>query len=385
MSVLIFNTIDLFVFSGIILAAIIAHTFASNEVLPLSSEYRTKLALSIMAVMAIDLVARLDLKLAPETLRAAKYALNSAYFLLQPLPVSLGLMYLFSLFREKRFTYGERALFLLPFFAGAALVAANCFTGLVFTIDGNNAYRRGPGVFLYAAINYSYIVPAFALVMRHRDIIKRRTLLTVLAYTIIPCAGSLAQLICYGIVTTWPTYALAILIAYIFLESRRSDRDYLTGVLNRQSFDTRVYKRMARAKHLGPFALVIVDIDRFKTINDAFGHDKGDEILQVASGILSHSIAGTDTLARYGGDEFIMLIETSDEQVVHGIIRRFDANIEEWSRRDPAGFALSLSAGFALYNPLKHASYKELFKEADAALFSRKAERRDQTFRLTRT
>ncbi len=243
-------------------------------------------------------------------------------------------MYLFSLFHERRFSSAQRVLFFLPFIVGCALMAYSLFTGFVFTIDGTNAYRRGPGMVFLAAINYSYIVPAAILILKRRDAIKRRTLLIVIAYTVIPCAGSLLQLLFYGIITAWPSFVLALLVITVFLENRRSDRDYLTGLLNRQSFDARAYRRIEPRDSRGGFALVVIDLDRFKAINDAYGHDKGDEILQVAAGILTHSLSVNDTIARYGG-----------------------------------AYGLSMSAGYAILDPASGEGFDSLFRRADALMF----------------
>lgn len=377
MSIALFNTLDLYLFSILLLAGIIAHTLARREPLPLSAIYRTALSVGIILIMALDGAARLPLSLPPDTLRTVRYILNFSYLLLQPLPVSLGLMYLFSLFRERPFSPGATILFMLPVLAGAALMAYSLGTGFIFTVDSSGSYHRGPGMFLFAVINYSFILPSTALVIHYRDRIKRCTLISVIAFTLLPCAGSLAQLLSYGTVTAWPSFALAVAITNLFLEGRRSDRDYLTGLLNRQSFDALVHRRIAAFDSRGGFTLVVADLDRFKDINDRFGHDFGDEVLQEAASILSHSISDSDAVACYGGDEFVIILETVDGEVSSRVLARIEGNFERRNRNAPVGLSLSVSAGAAVYDPARHGEFSDLFKEADGKMFEAKRERKE--------
>ncbi len=370
-----YNYIDIHIFSILLLLIIIIHTYRYNGDLSLSARYRTWLAFTILIISLLDILSRSDLPIGGNTLHKIKFAVNFAYLSIQSLPVSLGLLYLFSLFREKRFSLPSHLLFLLPFFAGCVLMVYSLFTDYVFYIDGANVYHRGPGMFIFAIINYSFILPALGLVIYYRDTIKKQTLLTVLIYTLIPCIGSLLQLLFYGIITAWPSFSIALLIIYLFLESRRSDRDYLTGLWNRQSFETRIYSRMEQYTRKGPFALVVIDLNKFKNINDTYGHDKGDEILQTAGTILDHSLSASDTLARYGGDEFVIILETEETQIVKKVLDRINRNIEDWNRTSNNPFTLSLSAGYEIFNPDIHRDYDELFQRADEMMFRNKKTR----------
>lgn len=372
-TIAVFNSIDIILFSIAILLIIIAQGFNGKGYLPLSARYRTVMAFSILIILVLDLLARTAGPFTGTMQHQFRYGVNFAYMILQPLPVSLGLMYLFSIFRERPFPLKWHMVFLLPFFAGCIVMGYSLFTDWIFYIDADNVYRRGPGMFAFGIINYSYIVPAAALILRYRDAVKRRTLVTVIAFTIIPCAGSLLQLFAYGIVTAWPSFVLAQVIVYFFLESRRSDRDYLTGMMNRQSFEAKAYARIMQIPRKGPFTLVMIDLDKFKAINDNFGHDKGDEALQAAAAILSHSVSVSDTVARYGGDEFVLLLETGDLRVAESVLARIRKNAATWNAANDYLFTLSFSAGCAIHDSVRHKSYADLFREADKKMFEMKA------------
>ncbi|MBN2627344.1 MAG: GGDEF domain-containing protein [Spirochaetales bacterium] len=92
--------------------------------------------------------------------------------------------------------------------------------------------------------------------------------------------------------------AICTLTTYIFLQVQRINRDYLTGVYNRQQFEDMVYARVAKWGTAGPFSLVLLDLNDFKFINDTHGHDAGDEALKTIARILIHSVQASDTVAR---------------------------------------------------------------------------------------
>ncbi len=365
-----YTSADVLLFSAVILLIIIFHSLLHYDNLQLSARYRMLVSITILAIIILDFLSRLTLPFNTSVNYVILYCINFIYFILQPLPVSIGLMYLFSLFREKRFPVLYHLLFLIPFFSGCIVMMHSLFTDVIFFLDADNVYHRGPGMAIYAVINYSYIIPAVYLIIHNRDKVKRGTILVVIIYTIIPLAGSLFQLLFYGIITAWPSFTLALLLVFIFIEGRKSDRDYLTGLLNRQCFDARIYSRIEQFDKKGSFTLVVIDLNKFKSINDEFGHDQGDEALQAVSLILSHSVSPSDAAARYGGDEFILLLETADEGTVHKILQRIQKNLDEWNRKGDMPFTLSLSAGYAVYDPVKLKDYNSLFKCADEMMFS---------------
>ena len=152
--------------------------------------------------------------------------------------------------------------------------------------------------------------------------------------------------------------------------------DPLTGLLNHRAFQERVESEVGRAQRYGrPLALVLLDLDYFKTINDAYGHQAGDTALMHAARILETCARAGDVLGRIGGDEFALLLpETNAEQALP-IAERWTAKFRE----APIGVAahLTMSAGVS---DLNHANgSRELFRLADGALYWAKSQGRDTT------
>lgn len=152
-----------------------------------------------------------------------------------------------------------------------------------------------------------------------------------------------------------------------------SGRDSLTRLLNRRYLPTILMRELALARNSDvPFAILLLDIDHFKNINDTHGHDGGDLVLQQAADLVTSSVRVGDFIFRYGGEELlIVLVEISKEQAlqVAEIIReRFSA--EPMRVGDGKTMPVTVSIGVAAYNG--HPDYERIVKDADDALYRAK-------------
>lgn len=157
--------------------------------------------------------------------------------------------------------------------------------------------------------------------------------------------------------------------------------DSLTGLPNRALFLDRMdiaFKRSQR--HLGSyFAVLFLDLDRFKLVNDSYGHLFGDELLQQIANRIVGSLRNIDTVARLGGDEFAILIdEIANEAEVEQLIERLSADIaEEYMIADRSIFA-TFSIGIAFWDP-KYVTAEDLLRDADTALYQAKRRGRNRS------
>jgi len=170
------------------------------------------------------------------------------------------------------------------------------------------------------------------------------------------------------------------LALYLIARARRfcmlSTRDPLTGLLNRRFFDERLAEESERARRgRSRFALAVVDIDRFKSANDVGGHAGGDAALRAVAEAMLRSFRATDTVARYGGDEFALLLPEASGTDVRA---RFEsaawavAAIELPGRIGAAGIRLGLSAG-VVAAPAEGETADALLELADRRLYAAKA------------
>jgi diguanylate cyclase (GGDEF)-like protein/PAS domain S-box-containing protein len=162
-------------------------------------------------------------------------------------------------------------------------------------------------------------------------------------------------------------------------ESRRSERalrrralyDPLTSLPNRYLVRDRLEMaaaRQARADGEG-LAVLFVDLDRFKPINDTHGHEAGDELLRQVAGRLSAAVRATDTVGRYGGDEFVIICEDIDESAATSVAARVHAALRRPFQLLCGSVGIGASIGIALSPPY---AADELIRQADVAMYRAK-------------
>jgi len=149
--------------------------------------------------------------------------------------------------------------------------------------------------------------------------------------------------------------------------------DQLTGLVNRTLFRDRLVQAMARSKRLQqPLGLMLLDLDRFKAVNDTMGHDVGDQLLKAVAGRLQECIREVDTVARMGGDEFTIILEgLSCEGDITIVARRITESLAEPFHLADQQASIGVSIGITVYPSDDH-EIDELLKHADAAMYRAK-------------
>ena len=152
--------------------------------------------------------------------------------------------------------------------------------------------------------------------------------------------------------------------------------DALTGVPNRRSFQDRLVDEFRRAQRYDdPLALVLLDLDHFKLINDTFGHPEGDVVLREVAGRLRHCVRETDFIARYGGEEFALLLPKTmlgGALTVAERVRTDLASLDFHARHVTASLGISIFPSHAITSP------DALVRTADDALYTAKREGRNK-------
>lgn len=160
--------------------------------------------------------------------------------------------------------------------------------------------------------------------------------------------------------------------------SDKAMKDPLTGLLNRRAFNDRINEEADRTRRYGdPFSLIMIDLDKFKSINDSFGHDTGDAILAWVGRLLNEHTRAADSAYRIGGEEFAILCPSSSGEVTQKAARRLIDVVA--GARPPVSFDLTvtMSAGYATA-PIDGRRPDELFQKADQALLRAKREGRNR-------
>lgn len=153
------------------------------------------------------------------------------------------------------------------------------------------------------------------------------------------------------------------------------NHDMLTGVLNRRGFwefaDPLVRERKAQ-----PISIVVADLDHFKRVNDSWGHEYGDGVLKAVAEVVQASVRGSDLVARFGGEEFVLLLTHADIETAQGVAQRIRAGAVEIIAPLPDGQRVTLSMGIVVNT--FGSDLREAVMRADQQLYKAKERGRDQ-------
>jgi diguanylate cyclase (GGDEF)-like protein len=155
---------------------------------------------------------------------------------------------------------------------------------------------------------------------------------------------------------------------------RLAERDPLTGLPNRRAFDRALAELPAATE---PCAVILVDLDNFKQVNDCLGHQRGDHVLRQVAGAIRRRVRDTDLVARLGGDEFAIVLRGADEPRAHVVAADLRKGVRAACRELPLRTPVDASVGVA---PLGSGAgdAAELLARADAAMYRVKHARRGQ-------
>ena len=155
---------------------------------------------------------------------------------------------------------------------------------------------------------------------------------------------------------------------------QKAHRDHLTGLANRSALEDHLLRAWyAYERHGDPLAVVILDLDHFKAINDTFGHPTGDEVLRIAARSLANSVRGSDLVARYGGEEFVVVALDCPLSSAVCLAERFRARLAEHAISARGNeIPITVSAGIALADRARQSGPTELLRHADEALYQAK-------------
>ncbi|WFU71733.1 GGDEF domain-containing protein [Bradyrhizobium sp. CB2312] len=157
-----------------------------------------------------------------------------------------------------------------------------------------------------------------------------------------------------------------------------ADTDFLLEIPNRRSFERELVRAIAYMKrYRASGALIVLDVDRLKPINDSFGHAAGDEVLKAIAATLTRQVRASDVVGRLGGDEFALLLWNLSETDAQAKAAALEQAIDELSFSFRGqGVTAGASAGVALLGAQSDAG--RALEEADAAMYVRKARRRHE-------
>jgi diguanylate cyclase (GGDEF)-like protein len=170
---------------------------------------------------------------------------------------------------------------------------------------------------------------------------------------------------------------LAQMVEHELASAQLAIADELTGLSNRRGFMLACEQLRKISDRTGaPFALLMVDLDNMKEINDSHGHAAGDTALRDAAMLMSSCFRVSDLLARIGGDEFCVAMLGNGHRAAGRAVNRLMSRVTDHNARSGRDFDLLMSAGWAVHDPETPTELTTLMAEADRAMYSNKRARR---------
>ncbi len=157
---------------------------------------------------------------------------------------------------------------------------------------------------------------------------------------------------------------------------RQARHDALTGVFNRHYFNELIAQEVLRASRYNhPIGLLMIDVDRFKEINDRYGHQTGDMVLKEIADVLRTTVRQTDMIVRYGGDEFLIMLTETGEDAEEAAIRVRAAVVGSDKLKQISGFDVTVSVGSIFWHPDAGTPIEEALATADSRMYDDKRRR----------
>lgn len=312
----------------------------------------------------------LDGKLFPGA-RAVCLVINSSLFMLNAIFAYLWLYYVgHKLYAHRPCLHYIHTWAPLPALLICVLSIGNLFVEIFFGITADNVYYRTPMAFLCYFVTYLYILSGAVLAMFFHRRVDRSRFFPVGTFILPIFVGSAIQYINYGLALIWPSVAVGLTALHISLQNEENILDNLTGTYNRNyliHYWEYVAERVRHGLHLTG---ILLDVNDFKSINDTYGHSIGDTVLYNVSKILKHAVDGHGLVARYGGDEFVILLGDSTPELVQQVRAQILSGLDAYNISGHPPCHVSLSMGIA---ELENTSLNELFNRMDQKMYVEKS------------
>ena len=310
-----------------------------------------------------------------ETLILCNQVVTILLFLLTPIPALLWTLYVQTqLFHDEKALRLPLLIYGIPIGICEFLTLSTPLTHWMYYFDTSHVYHRGPWYPLLALLSILPLITSVIAIWVHRSRISRKAAWMLTLFSAITLISSLAQVLFYGIAVIWSSITIALLVAYTNVQNDQVYLDHLTGLFNRRQMDIHLSDRVRMAKDGRPLACILLDIDQFKQVNDRLGHVAGDEALVDAATILQSSIRKGDFLARYGGDEFVILTDIDNEQTLNMLLLRIQQHARAFNETQNRAYAIRFSAGSAVYRPESGWNEQTFIRSVDTLMYQNKAE-----------
>lgn len=234
----------------------------------------------------------------------------------------------------------------------------------------NNEYIRGPFFTIRAMLILSIAFLIELHVLLNKNALNIQYLKSFLILPIAPPFFGILQIFIDNFALEYCGMVLTLLTFFVCLQNKDVNNDFLTNTMNRRCFDKLLNEKIEYfEKTKKNFSVLMVDVDKFKNINDNFGHEMGDKALVEVSNILKKSFKKSDNICRYGGDEFCIISELDNKKEIEKVMEKIQVEIKKFNKTSDS-YKLGLSMGYSIYK--ERSDVISFLKKADDNMYAQK-------------
>ena len=273
------------------------------------------------------------------------------YLIIQIFPCKLWCYYVrYQLSMDVKKTMKADKLLHIPLWINTVCVSLSYFYGFYFFVDENNYYHRGEFFWVFTILFYIYFVYALIFIIANRKKTERKIFISLLTFPLLPLVGSLFQVAFFGLSLIWPCVTISLVMLYINIQKNQLYTDHLTGLYNRRLLDIHLDSCLKQNGTAAKIAVIMLDIDGFKSINDKYGHMIGDRALVETANVLKKSVGINGFTARYGGDEFVIVMPVKTFSDIKNVVQNIESGLDQLNSKEDATYLLHLSMGYETFD-----------------------------------
>lgn len=254
--------------------------------------------------------------------------------------------------------------------AGLLAILINIFVPIIYYVDASSVYHRKLFYWLFTAIEGVFIVDSVGVYIFSKIKGGIFKFFPVVQFMIPIVVGMAAQGAFYGVSLVYPTAMISFAGLLNSLRNEALYMDPLTGLYNRFYLDETAARIDKKGAASGITAFML-DINDFKMVNDKFGHAEGDIALEKTAVILKSTVGALGSVIRYAGDEFVILMNTTQPDIIEGCIKSIDRELLRENRSSGKPYDLSLSIGYCSIDESRH-TLDDILSEADRVMYEDK-------------
>ena len=274
---------------------------------------------------------------------------GDTYLYLYNLIVGIGIIYLILLHIDRKTKGLHMILFWVLSVVEMVLLIVNLFEPIVFEIDENNVYHRGDYYILFVVLGFVLVFYGYTYYMIAKLRNPSLRYFPVMEFLAPVIVGNIVQMKIYGISLLPISFAVAFAAITIALQNECIYIDKLTGVYNRYELDKILKRRHYRRNE--KLIAMMLDLNDFKSINDTYSHEEGDQALITFAKALMEAIGSEGLVIRFAGDEFIILIPVFKPVTIDDYKDRIHRKLDEYNESSGKPYKLSAAIGGRIFDP----------------------------------